>query len=892
MPILIPATFFATLLLLFVAAGRGGFRQSFLHAATVYTLCLVCATEALSIWSLLRLPALLSFWTACALISAACLRRWGDRRTTRGAWQRAGAAFRTARPALLSVAAILAAVLVVALVAPPNNWESMNYRMTRVVMWMQQGGVAHYPTGELIQLFYPPLAEYNILHFQVLSGGDRFANTVHWFALAGCGILASLVAKALRQEFPVQVLAAVIAVTLPMGLIQGSSTQGNLLVAFWLLAFTVFVLQYFTKPSTVRLVCCGLAFGFALLSKGTAYTIAPPLAVTVFLHAIVRAESWRPRLRLAGAGAVTLMVALSVNGGHYWRNWNLFGHPLHSESYHKLNFAIFEPRVLTSALVRNAALHWGVPSEKANEFTFDVVRQLFGDPLLSIPGTHAGTPFLESGIPFGLGESAGNFLHFWFLSTSLAAILLFRRRLRFEPWTVCLALAVTFAAVFFCGSVVWEQWNSRYHTPLFMLGAPLAAAFTARLPTGRGFSFLARPPRCRPPVRGRRGVTTGMFVLLSLPWVTSNDLRPLYPAPWTWQIGFTSSSPSILSRDRARMYFNAYTARLFSPYDKATDALAAFNPQEVGIIFMERTAYYPIWVFLNDKMNAVPRLEYVAVPNASRTLRAGFSPSAVIAVGARSAAESSTRLAGNESIDVFSIKKGMENSILLPIHSWDSIAVLRPWSPRFHLEQLSEDSEVPLQGSSRGRRLPRITSAGFELVARSVGHDVYIDRERSAVLHVRNGCQPPAVQDAAAPGAGRNGPAPAAAHPAEPVFFLDLVSRGPQKNLFRLEFAHASEWEVLLNERCIAIRVPLPPWAVVPIGTYTSDTSSSTERAAYRNWNATPFGTYTSDASSSTEQTVHWDWTVTLIRTGAYTADGLLWDVDIPPSGMSTIGRN
>ena len=678
-----PAAFFGTLFVLFVAVGRDGLRQSFLHAATVYTLCLVFVTEALSIWNLLRLPALLAFWTACALFAAGCLLRWGDRRTTMQTLSRALVACRTARLELLAVAAILAAVLLVALVAPPNNWESMNYRLTRVVMWMQQGSVAHYPSPDAIQLFFPPLSEYNILNFQILSGGDRFTNMDHWFALAGCGILASLIAKGLRQPFPVQVLAAVIAVTLPMGIVHGSSTQGNLPVAFWLLAFTVFVLRYFTRPSTVRLVCCGLAFGFALLSKGTTYWIGSPLAATLFLCAIVRTRGWRPRLRLAAAGVVTLMVALSVNGGLYWRNWDLFGHPMYSnlDAHSAVNSEFFEPsasgvRALTSGLIRNAALHWGVPSEGANRFTLDVLRRVTGDRLLSVPEATRGTPsFLDSGIPFSLGEyRTGNFVHFWFLSASLAGILLFRKRLRFDPWVVCLALAVALSAVFFCGAVRWEQWNARYHLPLFMLGAPLAAAFAARLLSARAAG--AGSGRSAHAGRGAGGVRrlATVFAALSIPWVVSNDSRPFYPPAWIWQSGPVSSSPSIFVRDRAHMYFNAYPPNIFSSYDRALDALAALNPTEVGILFGERWAYYPIWALLNDKMDVVPRLGFVGVDNDSSVFGAGFAPSTILDVGTRRLPE--YRPPGfdeNESADVVRIG----DSIFFPVHSAESITVLQ-----------------------------------------------------------------------------------------------------------------------------------------------------------------------------------------------------------------------
>ena len=401
MPIFIPVTFFGTLILAFVGIGRQGLRQSLVYAATVYTTCLVCATEVLSIWSLLRFETVLAFWTGGTILSTYLLWNYGDRSATRQTLQRAWAACRTSRFELGGIVVILATILLIAVVAPPNSWESMEYRMMRVVMWIQQGSVAHYPTSELDQLQRMPLPAWNILHFQILSGGDRFANTVDWFALAGCGILVSLIARELKQPFPVQALATVIAVTLPMGVLQGSSTQDNLIATFWLLASTVFTLQYFKKPLGVHLVCCGLALGFALLSKGTMYAIAPPVTTTLWLYGIVSTKGRRRRAKLIGTRVGVVLVALLVNGGHFTHNWDLFGHPLmRPERYDShLNEQISVLGLLLN-LIRNAALHWGLPSEEINDFTLDTLQRVFGDWLDRIPGTTLGPPFFETGISF------------------------------------------------------------------------------------------------------------------------------------------------------------------------------------------------------------------------------------------------------------------------------------------------------------------------------------------------------------------------------------------------------------------------------------------------------------------------------------------------------------
>ena len=587
MAIIVLALFFSTLVFGFAGTGRYGLRQSFVYAATVYTLCLVLATEFFSIWNILGLETLLAFWTGLTIVSGLHLYFYGNRqavlRTFDGAWVR----FQASK-ALWTVALVWSIILAIALVYPTNNWDSMTYHMARVLSWIQQGSIKFFPASYLPQLHHPPLAEWNIMHFQILSGGDRFANMVQWLALVGCGLAASLIARELKQAFSVQVLAVVIAATLPMGLLQGSSTQNDLVVSFWLLAFTLFALQYLRKPSVSRISFCGLALGFALLTKGTAYVFFPPLAAMLSLYGIVQVQGARPRVKLVYAAIIILAIAALSNSGYYARNWLLSGELLYTGNERPRNDGI-NISILSSNLIRNSALHWGVPSATINAVTLDAIRGTLGD-LIDIPEATWLRGF-NLRVDFSKHEDyAGNFLHFWILASSLLGIVLFRRRFEFNTSTFYLTLAIVLGIVFYCSILRWKIWGSRLHTPLFMLGAPIMAIFIS----GLG----ART----------RGHFTKIFLIMSIPWIILNERRPIY----------LDNNDSILTVNRMMSYWEPRSKSLPS-YIDAMDYLKKYHPKEIGLYGGHYE--YPVRVLMTNILVDQPRVMHVGVENISRKLQ-------------------------------------------------------------------------------------------------------------------------------------------------------------------------------------------------------------------------------------------------------------------------------
>lgn len=679
MLVILAGLFFAGTWLAFANCRANGIRQSFLYTSAIYTLCVVLTTELFSVWGLLSRPALGVFWGTAAAMVVAYLWFSADRGTTRAGsvlWK----CVKASPVPFTILTLVLAATLLTALVAPPNSWDSMAYHMSRVAMWLQRGSVAHYPTPYLAQLYHPPLTEWLILHLHALADGDRFANIVQWMAFAGCGIAASLLAREFQAGFGVQLLAAVIALTLPTAVLQATSSLNDVMAAYWPTVMALFAIQYVKTPTTPRLCFCGLALGFALLCKGTSYVFVAPIGAVLFLRGIVVAKAFRGRMKLVIGGVAIVAIALLLNIGHYARNLALFDNPLtYGDSGHINEH--FNVNVTYSNLVRSAALHLGVPNDRVNACTLEAIRHVFGEGLDAVPGATRGGAIFTRGILWTQNEAlAGNFLHFWTLLASTLATLLLWRRPGWQGWPATVALAVVLATVTFCSLIQWDLYGGRRHDPLFMLGActvALCVAATARLLRQRSrknrkmvatdtlvqavvdgrLSHMQAAGRLAMSVKhvkslakrlreqGTTGLASGeeaeraggsstghrlnnvvaaLFFVAAVPSLLWNVHRPLYASPHLMAYG--GETKSIFKADRGYLYFNAHPS-LRGPYMEAIAYLAELEPREIGLYMNADDFDYTLFPLLQERLGVVPRIEHVRVANVSGTLADnGFTP--------------------------------------------------------------------------------------------------------------------------------------------------------------------------------------------------------------------------------------------------------------------------
>src|SRR6266480_3257259 len=322
-------------------AATSDFRFGLLGAATAKGAYLVLVTELLSVLGRLTasyiavgwiIPVVIGLWTTPHVLR---------RRVTRPPWP-IGAV-------LAGLALLLVLILTTGLASAPNNYDSMTYHLPRVMHWLQSESVAHYYTPISRQLYQPPFAEYAIAHVVSLTRTDRFAFLVQWFALLGSALGVSVIARQLGAGPLGQALGATIFVAAPMAILQGSSTQNDLVVTFWIVVAVVAVLDS-ARDRWLRCLLGGGAVGLALLTKGTAWILLAPFVIWLAVD-MVRKHRRSAIVPLAAAA----LIAVSLNAPHAYRNVETFGNPFGNEQHEYVNDE-FGVGVLVSNASRNAAL--------------------------------------------------------------------------------------------------------------------------------------------------------------------------------------------------------------------------------------------------------------------------------------------------------------------------------------------------------------------------------------------------------------------------------------------------------------------------------------------------------------------------------------------------------
>lgn len=548
-----------------------GWRAAALQAAVLWGLALVVITEALSALRALTPSAVAAAWLLVLAASAgAALRRRDRSRGTRWPSLRGWGAIDLTLLALLAAEAVV--LLAVALAAAPNNTDSLLYHLPRVAHWQQNRSLAHYASLTTHQLAFPYWAEGVILHLRLLSMSDGLANLVQWGAMAGALAAVSGCAGLLGVGRRGQLLAAAFAASVPMGVLQATSTQNDYVTGFWLVALAFLVLrERLQGASRGGPLWVGGALALGTLTKGTFPVLAAPLA----LYYLIGAGRAAPRSAWLRSVVAVGLIGLVVNAPHWLRNLATFGHPLGPPAALE---SLVSQRLGPLTFLANAAQGWAANFATPSETLNQAVASALGGPPSGADPDGEGFRLV---FHWNHEDLAGSPLHLA-LGLGLPVVLLLGRRTpegRASRWLYGLTLGAwaLFAIVF-----RWNPFILRLQLPLHLLAAPLVAAAVAR---------LGRP---------RLGAPAAALLLAAAgPWVLFNATRPvvaMQPDPQGLEIPCLAGCTAIGS-----VFEQSRTDQLFANFRPlqapATATAALIEARSCARVGLMLGSYYPEYVY-------------------------------------------------------------------------------------------------------------------------------------------------------------------------------------------------------------------------------------------------------------------------------------------------------
>lgn len=497
---------------------------------------------------------------------------------------------------------IMLILLIIALLSPPNTWDSMAYHMARIEHWIQNHNINYYPTQDERQIWKSPWAEYAIMHLQLLCHSDRLANMVQWLSCLGSLVGVSLIAKELGANRLGQIFASVIAVTLPMGLLQATSTQNDYAATFWLVCFVVFVFKWKTQPRLANIIGLGLSLGLAFLTKEINYIYALPLFIWLIYNGIKYQSKHLPFTLL-----LITTLTLLINAPHYWRNWHLYNHFLSSKETSS-SFLIdrFNPNGFISNILLNIGHELKTPFQNFSIFIQNIIENihaLIGTSITTSPANMANFSFTLSPLH---EDNAGNFVHVVLIFLALTLFIIFKNAKtntnRIYIW------AINGLFLSFIIFMKWGPFHNRLHILIFILFAPFIADLISRIYGNRTIIIVSL-----------------LLTFCSLPWILFNDSRPLL------------GSKSVVTTSRFKQYFANLQGAPYS-YSEAVKEIQRNQCDQIGIDMHEDSWEYPLWVMLK-KNNKNIRIESVLGKNATfKKLNyplGPFKPCAIITKGDR-----------------------------------------------------------------------------------------------------------------------------------------------------------------------------------------------------------------------------------------------------------------
>ncbi len=604
---ILPLAFLPAMALLRFSQGADRLR-AVADAFLCWTAVSYAATEIFGLFHDIAFLPFLLLWTAIDgwLVS----RLWRVRSKAVEFWR-----IPTGLPALI-LAFILAITLFIACTAAPNNWDSLTYHLPRIEHWIQNRTLGYYPTSTMKQNDYGPLAEILLLQLRVISGSDFLYPLIQWISMLCSTAVVFRITRQLGGSESQGWLASVFVASLPIGILESTSTQNDYVVAALLACFVTLGLDAISRPKASLGLVLAAACAAALsgIVKPTGYISGFGFAVW-FAFELSRGVDFRTLVSRAAGVTLVLILVMGPPASRFLEAHQGMQSRLSQDSIN----GSFGIRQTLDNLIRNGMLNFNVGIPEIDRRSNQAVEALASN--LGLDTYRQQTSyghFVGSAPPVGLyvfHEDFGpNSVHSLFLILAFLATMI-RWRASNPARRIPYFIALLAGLIIRAAVLRWDPWQVRYQLPLFVLAAPI---FATALPG----HWLSRR------IVNAFHLALALVALPPLLFNQSRQLVPLVPGqpfPVDWY------RPSYLAQTANTRLF-ANNPALRQPYEDAVNAIVHARVTQVGLLQHGGDRWeYPIWRMLRDQggFDYPVRIEHLAAEGKAEFPLGPFQPEAV-----------------------------------------------------------------------------------------------------------------------------------------------------------------------------------------------------------------------------------------------------------------------
>ena len=487
------------------------------------------------------------------------------------------------------LAAIFILTFVQGFASAPSTTDAMVYHLTRIMYWLQEKTVAQ----DVIRNpsdYKSPFQEYVMLHLYSILNNDRLVFFAQWVAFAVSVYLSGVIASQLGADKKIQKLVRIFVATLPIAVMEATSTQVDMAMGVLLLISIHLALVLLKKTNILYTFLFGLSLGLGIFAKAYFFMfMIIPLGVVSY-NLLAKRFFKITIYTLFGS----LLIAFFIQLRFIFQNLRLFGSFQGKEMYPEgeriYTNEIHNLPVIISNVIRNAFTNFPVPF-----FNFSInkliagLHNFIGLGLNDPRTTCCSTKFSVSSVIFPQEDIVANPIQI-----ILCVIAVFILLTNWEKIKKDLASQIFVLSIisFFIYSLFfkWFPYNPRTQMPFFIIVSIVSPIiiFKSKWFFKKFIYFL---------------VISSVFLAFGVMFL--NVAHPYISYSYFYSFAKKYSKPlavqpeALYIRPRMEQYFNA-EYYWYEPYSEITDLVENKRIGKVTFDLMDDFEY-PLWMMLKTK---------------------------------------------------------------------------------------------------------------------------------------------------------------------------------------------------------------------------------------------------------------------------------------------------